>query len=56
MFNVETNIYSLKSDKLMWSGTTASTNPSNINKTINEIADVIAEKMREEGFLKGPSK
>jgi hypothetical protein len=52
VYNVETNIYSLKTDKLMWSGTTATTNPSNLNKTINEIADVIADKMRQEGFLK----
>ena len=51
VYTIETNIYSLKTDKLMWSGTTATTNPSNLNKTINEIADVIVEKMVSEGFL-----
>ncbi|MBZ5858995.1 hypothetical protein [Flavihumibacter profundi] len=52
IYNVETNIYSFKQDKLVWSGITQTTNPSKTEKMFNEIADVIGAKMRSEGFLK----
>ncbi len=51
VYTVESNVYDLKQNKLIWSGVTSSTNPGKVDKTTNEIADVIAKKMREEGFL-----
>jgi len=48
---VETNVYSMEQDKLLWSGTTSSMNPSKIETTTAEIADAVIEKMKEEGFL-----
>ena len=53
VYNIETNIYSLKADssKLIWSGVTQTTNPSKLDKMVTEIADVVNEKMRKEGFL-----
>jgi hypothetical protein len=48
---VETNVYDLKNNKLVWSGVTSSTNPGKGDKMINEIADVIGKQMRAEGFL-----
>lgn len=52
IYRIETNLYSLTQNKLIWSATTESTNPSKTTTMINEIGDVIAEKMREEGFYK----
>jgi hypothetical protein len=51
IYSVETNVYSFRQDKLIWSGITKTTNPSKTDKMFNEIADVIAAKMRKEGFL-----
>jgi hypothetical protein len=48
---VETNVYSVEEDKLLWSGTTSSMNPSKIETTTAEIADAVIEKMKKEGFL-----
>ena len=48
---VETNVYSVEQDKLVWSGTTSSMNPSKIETTTAEIVDAVIEKMKEEGFL-----
>lgn len=50
-FLVETNVYSVEPDKLVWSGTTSSMNPSKIDTTTAEIADAVIEKMKKEGFL-----
>jgi len=49
---VETTIFSVNQDKLIWSSTSKTINPTNIDKTVNEIADVVAERMRKDGFLK----
>jgi len=49
---VETAVYSIEPDKLLWTGTTKTVNPSKLEKTINEIADVVTQKMQKDGFLK----
>jgi hypothetical protein len=49
---VETTVYSINPDKLIWTGTTKTVNPSKLEKTVNDIADVVAEKMKKDGFLK----
>lgn len=49
---VETIVYSVSPDKLLWTGTTKTVNPSKIDKTITEIADVVTDKMKRDGFLK----
>jgi len=48
---VETTVYSVTPDKLLWTGTTKTINPSKVEKTVNEIADVVTEKMKKDGFL-----
>ena len=48
---VETTVFSVEPDKLLWTGTTKTVNPSKIEKTVNDIADVVAEKMRNDKFL-----
>ena len=49
---VETTVYSINPDKLLWTGTTKTVNPSKVEKTVNDIADVVTEKMKKDGFLK----
>src|SRR6478735_591874 len=48
---VETTVYSVSPDKLLWTGTTKTINPSKVEKTVNEIADVVTEKMKKDGFI-----
>jgi hypothetical protein len=47
---VETAVYSISPNKLLWTGTTKTVNPSKMDKTINEIADVVSEQMKKDGF------
>ena len=49
---IETTVYSVDPDKLLWTGTTKTVNPQKIDKTVNDIADVVVAKMKQEGFLK----
>jgi len=49
---IETTIYSVEPNKLLWTATTKTVNPSKMNKTVNEIADVVAAKMKQDGFIK----
>ena len=48
---VETTVYSINPDKLIWTGTTKTVNPSKLDKAVNDIADVVSEKMKKDGFL-----
>jgi len=48
---IETTIYSVSPDKLLWTGTTKTVNPSKIEKAVNDIADVVIAKMKEDGFI-----
>jgi len=48
---IETTIYSVTPNKLLWTGTTKTVNPSKVNKAVNEIADVVVAKMKNDGFL-----
>jgi len=48
---VETNVYSVEKDKLLWAGTTSSMNPTEIDTTTEEIVNAVVENMKKEGFL-----
>ncbi|PZF74401.1 lipoprotein [Taibaiella soli] len=50
-YYVETSVFSLKDNKLIWAGTTSSSNPDNLDKMIHDIAGVISYQMRAEGFI-----
>jgi hypothetical protein len=52
IYYIETNVYDLTADKLVWSAVTSTTNPGKMEKSLNEIADVLAQKMRKDGFLR----
>lgn len=51
-FLVETNLYSLVSDKLLWSGTTSTLNPTSLDKTMDQIIATIRFELQKKGFLK----
>lgn len=48
---IETNVFSVSQDKLLWSGITSTLNPTNINRTIDEVWDAVVTRMKREGFL-----
>ena len=51
-FMVETNLFSIRDNKLLWSGTTSSLNPTSFDKTIDEIINTIKYELQKKGFLK----
>ena len=50
-YYVETNVYSLADDKLLWSGMTSTLNPGKTSKMIDDIITTIKNKMTEEKLL-----
>jgi hypothetical protein len=50
-YYVETTLYSVTPNKLLWTGTTKSVNPSKVDKAVNQIADLVVDKMTSQGFL-----
>lgn len=55
-FVVETKIYSLESGKLLWSGTTATLNPTSLTKTIDDIIAANRAEMVKQGLIHQPEK
>jgi len=51
ILQVETILYSLAEDKVIWAGVTKTTNPSNAEKLVREIAAAAAKDMRKLGLL-----
>lgn len=50
-FTVETNVYSIKMDKIIWSCLTETTNPNGVKALTNDIAKVVYKQMIKEGFV-----
>ncbi len=51
--SVETLVYSLTQDKLLWASTSRTTNPTNLDKLVTEVADATAKEMAKQGVLAG---
>jgi hypothetical protein len=51
-FTVETNIYSLKDAKLLWSGTTSTLNPTKMESTIDAIISTIKYELKRQKLIK----
>ena len=51
-FMVETNLYSIRENKLLWSGTTSSLNPTSFEKTLDQIIYTIKYELQKKGFVK----
>jgi hypothetical protein len=48
---IETNLYSLTDDKLVWSSRSKSYNPDDMTKLVNEIVDQNVAEMKKQGAL-----
>jgi hypothetical protein len=44
-------VYSIKEDKIIWSGLTETTNPDGVESMTNEIVKTVYKKMVKEGFI-----
>ena len=47
---VETNVYSVADDKLLWSGVSETMNPSDVEKAVDDVADAVARELRRQGL------
>jgi hypothetical protein len=48
---VETLVYSLKQNKLVWAGQSQTTNPSQVDSFVREIVNAAAKEMQKEGLI-----
>ena len=48
---IETLIYSLNQDKLLWAGTSRTSNPEGLQSLITEVADGVASQMVKQGLV-----
>jgi hypothetical protein len=51
LVSVETTVYSLDRDELIWSGTSRTTNPDDLANLVNEVADATVKEMVKQGLL-----
>jgi hypothetical protein len=49
--SIETLVYSMKQNKLVWAGQSQTTNPSRVDALIKEVVAAAAEEMQKEGLL-----
>jgi hypothetical protein len=54
--SIETNIYELPGGKLVWSGTTESTNPENTQQLINDVIAALKKELVKEKLIPAPAK
>ena len=50
-FTVETTVYSIQENKLIWTGITKSIDPKGMHKMTSEVAKAVYKKMCKEGFV-----
>ncbi|WP_281234197.1 hypothetical protein [Flavobacterium gelatinilyticum] len=50
-YMVETNIFSLKENKLIWTGTTESQNVTDLGQTVDAIMQAVVKEMKKDGSL-----
>lgn len=49
--SIETLVYSLKTDELLWASTSRTTNPRNVDALVREVAAATASQMARQGLL-----
>jgi hypothetical protein len=49
---VEVNVYSVKRNKLIWTGITSTINPTSGDQLFSGVVKAVNQKMKEEGFIK----
>jgi len=53
-YTVEVNVYSIKEDKMIWTGITQTTDPNGVKRMTANIAKVVYRQMIKEGFVHKP--
>lgn len=53
LVSVETVVYSLDRDKLLWASTSRTANPRDIYRLVKEVADATSREMARQGFIAG---
>ena len=51
--SVETLVYSLEQNKLVWSGRSKTTNPEKVDEFVKEVADAVADELKKEKLISG---
>lgn len=51
--SVETLVYSLEQNKLVWSGQSKTTNPEKVGEFVRELADAVADELKKEKLISG---
>ncbi len=51
IYTVETNVFSIKEDKIIWTGITKTTDPSGVVKMTEEIGKAVFNEMVKQGFI-----
>ena len=49
--SVETLVYSLKQNQLVWGGRSKTTNPENVNELVSQVAVAAADELSEQGLI-----
>jgi hypothetical protein len=49
--SVETLVYRLSDDKLLWASTSRTTNPGNLDQLVNDVADATGKEMVKQGLI-----
>jgi hypothetical protein len=52
IYHIEVNVFSLRSDKLIWSANTSTVDPSGKSDLYSSVGQVVSQRMKKEGFLK----
>jgi hypothetical protein len=51
LVQVETLVYELGDDKLVWASRSRSFNPANAKDLVNEVVDAVRDEMRKQGLI-----
>ena len=52
--SVETRLYSVTDNQLLWAGTSRTTNPKNVQKFVTDLAEAVAREVRKAGLTASP--
>jgi hypothetical protein len=51
LFHMETQVYSLKDDKVVWGGISKTTDPKNARQLVEEVAKAVAKDLKKQGLV-----
>ncbi|MCC7501497.1 MAG: hypothetical protein IT229_03145 [Flavobacteriales bacterium] len=51
IYTVESNLYSTRRGKLIWTGTTSTVDPSDLGRTVDDIMGTVYDRMKRDGLI-----